>query len=1407
MVSDLDYDIILRMRLRLKSLIIISICVFLYAVYYWAVPSIVDIKSKVPLIQNLVKKEFGAQLEIKNPEMKMGLIPAVWLQASYVGIADRKTPPLSVVNPKVKLPLLPLIFGKIQVAYFSCDKMQADFRIDKKSRFYIGNYLILKNDNPKISFEDSHMDLGDYKISLKDELNNKNILLNGSYFYLEKYNPNKYLKFSTDSKINVNGHKSMINMDVNFKLPFKKSFDTDDILFDGTLTNLNLKDIEPYIRKVSKGQVQKISGILNIDASTSIHKLGTKRIRTQMAIENIFLELKNTQFPLAYKYKLNINTICDFSKNSLNIQKLQLLSKNINCNVKGKVNQTSSKDPGLDLSLSIVKSRLEDFLPFLPEINDSQGGINFIALKKYGYYSDLEGKLAIRGKTSRPKLDGEFLSTNGYVVRPLNIPKATVKIKFYDDKLDIDVLVPVSSTEKVIVKGPTELYGDKNANMIVWSTPNVDLKTTQLILNPLHEIFYFEIGPVPVMDLHGKGNINLKIKGNKNDPHLDGELNFINTDASFNGINMLLKNIDGSLYFRDKQTHFITRRAYLDKKPIKVDGTCSLFGDLDYNIISNNQDIDMLINVLETSPMLIDIKKQIPPIKNSSGGLNLNIKLKGNVKSLDDFKFGKNVFASGKIKLLGNNMRLNGFSLPVKNLYGDVRFDDKSSDFNLYSIIDKSKIYIKGKVKGDKTELDVKGSLKNSPFHLSGNIKNMFQKNQAVDFKLNADNFDVASIKGLSKYPFINDNERRFIDEISDASGHVNIRATYRNNILNSRVKLDNIAFVYSSLNIPVKIYSGSVEINKDKLTLYKVNSSADSMPLFADGIITNVFKTPNFNIYLNSKPTQSFIEKYINKNAIYPLKIKGDIIYSARIQGTKDSFSTKAEIDLGEDSNIYYMGSTLGDVNNPIRMYLDTNFAKNSVYVSNFQYDKLISSQNNREFISQQLNAKGKINFNNKNITFNNFRIKTQNPTDAKIFNMVFKKPLVKQGLFTSNVSINGPIGRPNMLGNVNFTGIDIPLLDTMIKDISLDFGPDKIAIKSKGEVFANKIVLFANMNNNFTPPYELSDVDIYFGNLNINEVMKSLNKIQIESDMHKTPEQKKDIGITDFVIKNGKLKADSVLVKNILAKNLNADFSLNEKLLFLLDNFKFEAAGGLINGNFKYNLLNSNTALSLNVNNANANSMAEALFDLPNQLYGSLTGEVFLTCNGKTHTTCMNTLSGKGGFRVADGRMPKLGSLEYLLKAANLVKSGITGVTINSIIEVITPLKTGNFESINGSFEINGGLANFIQIFSKGKDLSLFLSGTYNFQTLIADMEVFGRISKKISNALGAIGNTSINTLFNTIPGLHLDETNKIELVKNFNKIPGFELNDKTYRIFSAEIYGDINGDNYVKTFRWVE
>jgi len=180
-----------------------------------------------------------------------------------------------------------------------------------------------------------------------------------------------------------------------------------------------------------------------------------------------------------------------------------------------------------------------------------------------------------------------------------------------------------------------------------------------------------------------------------------------------------------------------------------------------------------------------------------------------------------------------------------------------------------------------------------------------------------------------------------------------------------------------------------------------------------------------------------------------------------------------------------------------------------------------------------------------------------------------------------------------------------------------------------------------------------------------------------------------------------------------------------------------------------------------------------------------------------------CTQTLGGEGQFVVADGKMPKLGSLEYLLKAGNLVKGGLTGLSINGIIDLITPHKTGDFDSIKGSFHVANGIADDIQIYSDGKDLNMYMKGTYNFTNLIADMQIFGALTKNFSTLFGKIANASLNTLFNTIPGINISEAPSV-LTDDIKKIPNSE---NAARMFAAEIYGDINGDNCVKSFKWLK
>lgn len=1483
------------MTARLKFLISISIFVLLYAIYYWVVPLALDIQGNLPGIQKLIRDRYGLNIQVENPHLKMGFTPSVWIDSDALTLIEPdKAKPLYIQKPKIEIQLIPLITGRAHITYFSCDKLLADTKFDKHSKFYLGKYLILNGRTSQLSIENARFDINDYKIKINDELQSKNISLNGDYFYLLQYNSKKHINFSTNTKLRVNEKTSIINADVDYKLPLKKNINPQNVLFVGTITNLDLADFSPYIKTFSKGKIKKTRGTINIETkSNEINKTTTKTFYN-VVLDDLAIIGQDRQSSIYVKDKLNLFAIINISKNTLDFKKFNVKSKHIDANITGKMSRINSKHPLYNLSVNVINSRIEDLIELIPATKVNSKNVNLIALKKYGYYADVSCKLAIKGRADKLNIFGKVNSTNGYVIKPppSDIPKASFDLTFNGKKMYMDILVPTGKKENVDIKGTVNIFNNNTSDIDVLTTPNIDLKFAQEYLVPAHEIFYFDIGPLPIMSISGSGDVKLKIRGNNANPHLFGEFNFRNATMSFNGVNTVINKCFGTLEFKDTNTHFYTKSALIDGKPVKIDGNCTLKGAFSYNAESYNQDLGDLIAILKDSPMLKDYKKFAFP-QFASGKSNLSLKIHGKTNDINNIVFGKNIFTEGNIKLVGCNILFEKIQTPIKNLFGNIKFKNTDVDLNISTLLDKSKISLKGTIKDnianielqsnslnigdilkymekdkikninyfpslskiyislnarylgslDKLDLNklsltgkilpsipnnnnlivkagniellnstlvlanVNGSYKHNLFTAYGSIKNILQKNQIINSKFESENFDISALKNITKYPFIPDYARKSLAKFSNYSGHINLTAHIKNNVFHSKIKLNDISLTYVPINLPLKIISGSAEIKNDKLFLYKVNSLVDMMPLLVDGYIDDIFEKPFFNLYINSKPTQKFIEKYINANAIYPLKIKGDIIYSSRIRGTTDLFSAKTEVNMEPDSNIYYMGSTLGDTNNPIRIYLDANISKYFINVDNFQYDKLISSQNNKEFISQQLNAKGRIGINKSNINLHNFRIKTQNPTDAKIFNIIFKKPMVKQGLFTSNVVVNGPISSPIMNGEVNFTGIDMPLWDTTIKDISLDFKDKNIKIKSTGEIFTNKIVFLSTMKNSLTPPYVFENADVYFENLDINAILKSLDKINLGQNNAKNNEQKPDGNISNLVIRNAVLNAENIKVKNINATNLLAKFSLNENLVFSVDDFKFNVANGIAKGNFKYNMLNSNSKLDMSVNNVDANEITVALFDLPNQIYGSLAGEVNLSCNDKTHSTCMQTLQGNGGFEVKDGRMPKLGSLEYLLKASNLLKSGITGLSINSIIDLVTPLKTGQFESIHGDFVIDSGRAHSIQIFSKGKDLSLFLTGTYNFSTLIADMNIFGRLSKKISTILGPIGNASLNTLFNTIPGLHLDEANKLQLINDINKIPGVELSDKMYRIFSVKVYGDINGDKYVQSFKWIE
>ena len=126
-----------------KYLLTLLILTLLYGAYYRGIPALVNLPERVDLIEQTVLKESGYKIDLENPELKMGLIPSVWLKADGFYILNNdNSKALAVEKPCINIRLLPLIFKNLDIKHFSADNISANLVFDKDSKFKLGQYLL-----------------------------------------------------------------------------------------------------------------------------------------------------------------------------------------------------------------------------------------------------------------------------------------------------------------------------------------------------------------------------------------------------------------------------------------------------------------------------------------------------------------------------------------------------------------------------------------------------------------------------------------------------------------------------------------------------------------------------------------------------------------------------------------------------------------------------------------------------------------------------------------------------------------------------------------------------------------------------------------------------------------------------------------------------------------------------------------------------------------------------------------------------------------------------------------------------------------------------------------------------------------------------------------------------------------
>lgn len=1441
----------------------ITILIGVYIFWLCIMPYLIT--NTVILLCKNISHNSNYKIEFLKPRTKLSVIPVMSFYADKIVFRFKNESLfLDLSNFKLSLRVLPLLSGKFHINNLSGDKISLeailaeDLELDKDF-FNKLNNIYLKIDSASLKEFEAKF----YQKEVKTP-----IIYKGNGFEYQKRN--RYIVFKNNSMLDINGNVSKVKS--NLFLP--KNNNIEKTVFDVEVLNVNIAPLKDYFKHYLPKELKSLNGIIDIRANKGefITQLKSCSINMQDPIKSMILPQD-----VEIKSKFNI------FRNNIIFDNIDVKSQNLHVAFDGKISNCFSKTkPSIDLNVRLDKSRVEDIIDALPAFKIEE--IDVYALKKYRFYGDVLANFSIQGRLPEPNIVGDFYIDNAILIKPIEGASkgATLKFNFVGKQVNFDVVIPAGYSEKVVVKGSQEIYNTKFANFVVKSSDAVNLKLLDSMLVPLHEILNFVIGPVSILNVNGVGNIDITVKGNRKNPHIWGLFNIKNGTVFFKKAqDFKLSKLDAVLKFNDQNAKFITKEGVVNNTPFDINGSCDLLGNFDFDVKSNGQNIEYLYESAKTSTLIPEIEKILPKLTSLEGLVDLDFKIHGLIKDVNDIQLNKNLYLKGLITFKNNNFEIQ--KVNVENFNGVLTFDNLNAEADFKALIGNLPLNIKAKIKnrfadlfvdipklnpnfliideetrkkqylpylslkgkysGSVDEIDYrkiylnalvledipKSSIKyqsGGVINLANNklsikkingylndVQNSFEVNLNIDdiFGEKPDTNGIVKLKtpDMSLYneilssDLIPDDIRKITKDYEFKKGGLDFNTKIQNNKLYSATDLSGIKFVYRPLDMPVEIINGNLLLKNDVLKLNKMNLLVDDMPILADGEVKDFLNKQNFNLYFNSKPRQEFIDKYINKNQIYPIKIKGDIVYWLRLKGTPDNYDMKAEIDMNKNSSLYYFGATIGDIENAIKVSIDSKII-NGIYhkIKEFSYDKVIDSQSGRQTRLNMLKAWGGVKLLENDLVFDNLHIKTNHPTDARIFNIIFRKPNIKQGQFTSDLRFEGKLSDPKVLGDFHIFETNIPFLDTSMKNIELVFKDKIVEFNSKGEVIGNDIIFEGVLKNKLSAPYKIEKAYLYTKELDLNQIIDKLKVAEVDSVS--TFESFESFDLSSIIANNFVLKADNIKLRNIHATNFEANTSLTDKGDFNVKKFNFNIAQGSLGGKYLYNWKSNDMSINLKAESISANDITWALFDLNNQIYGDLTGDVNLTCNGSDFNHCMETLSGNTIFNVKDGKMPKLGSLEYLLKAGNLVKGGLTGISINSVIDLIAPSKTGEFSDIFGSVRIKDGIARNVEISTKGEDLSLFIGGTYNFATSIADMEVLGLLSRKISTMLGPIGNLSINTLFNVIPGVDLSKDSLI--LEKINKIPGIELSSKEFRKFIAEIKGNINGDDYVTSFRWI-
>lgn len=1503
----------LNMKKKILLKIIITI-VIIESIYLFAIPFALNSAVKTEFVKNIFAKKTNAVLNYGEIKIKTHIKPAITISADnfYIKSKEDNFEFLNAKNLRLKFDLLPLLLKKVNIKELTTSDVNILLERDENGILNLTKLFPSKKKSFKITLKNSAFNITNFNLNFDDKTIQKSANIKAQPVFIKTDSKKKTIDAVIKGQL-IADHQKNSEFDINISALYPFPAQTDKNLVQGSIIayNIDLGILKPFIQQYIDEKLTDLSGFIDFIQFNAQHN---QKENNQIILNSTFNDLiynrsgwenyvdaKGTN-KISANVEL-INKLIDINSFSFNADKV---------NLKADGTIKIENKPELNLNAEVINSRAENIARILPP-NLVPQYMTIQKVKKYGVFGDVEAKVNIKGKIPQPDITGNIKARNVHVLDNSihKLHKGTIDINFDKRILNMDILINLFDNQKARVNGYTYMYRDGINNVSIKTTDHIDFPFAQKIIIPISNVFNFQLGPIPEMNItSGKGIINLNIQGSTDSINMNGYSIFDNAELTYNGLFGKIKEGKGRIDFKDDVISFKSEKAFVDNNPLNIEGKVKINNKLDFNISTPSAQSDKVLEIINKSELLKDVKAGLAVITEAKGPLRLFVNIKAKIvpvaygqpplppdEAFEDMK------VKGSVYMLGNSCKLQGFYTSIDKIKGIVDFTETTTylqglegisgtspitisgtiinDLNtkipdidvtvtsksvnlkdtirflsqsymypdnypdisdLYKIASKHDLYFKYKAKSidfltdkayavmnfipdnnnsalkatsgrivmDKSTVyveDVNAKLYDSNLKISGNVKHIDTLNPEYNLKINTNNFNLANLNDTSKIEIMPQTVSSLLKQFRKLHGNADINIALNKNIPNGKIDIKNLNLEHAKSNLPFAFDDFIIHLNNNKIYINNMAAQLGDIPLYGNITISDIYKRPDINGFFTSKITNTFIKNYLPANISDKFIVQGDINFSSKFNGPIDNFNFYPKITFNPDSDLIFDGTNLGEVSDKREFDGYIKIVKDKISIKKFDYIKYISSQNNKTFPINFATVTGELKINSDNLIVpEEINIKTNKNISARILNIFFKNQLLKQGTLNCDIKyIFNPLTKiGKLIGNIDCQNIDIPIVDTIVKNIRINGNKDNIEMKLFGFMADSRIIMDSILDNKISSKPKIKSLNIYADHIDNNKFFEHLTK---SHNALNTNNNVKNMDLSNLSIENGYLDIKTLTVKSLVANNFKSNFSIDENGVFRASHTKIEVGDGNVSGDISYDLTNTKFNGSFELTNVDANYVAETLFDAKNQIYGKANGKIVISSKGVESSEIIKNLSGFVYFDISDGKMPKLGSLEYLLRAGNILKSGLTGLTLNSILELLNLVKTGYFSNINGSCKIENGIANDIEIFSQGENLSLYIHGNYDISQTQAQMEILGKLSKKISTVFGALGNTSLNTFFKLIPGISMIDFSRKNFVEDVEKIPSFTNGNYDSRTFQAVINGNINESNYVQSFKWVE